>query len=183
LESVNFSIRVFICKLTIFVIVTWPLIGTLQGPISAKCLSQTLQTSKRHTFRVWSLTSLLVLQIPSTAKYMLSLCTDLLMNSAYYRYLRANALSPYRYRYRDERPWSPTQSQIIHDRVERALRRDRSLERLDRLRSYYPYTVCSWSPFPLLRIWRENEVVDKDMRILHLSKVEAVVHSRQKINK
>ena len=78
--------------------------------------------------------------------------TDLLMNSPYYRYLRANAMSPVRYysTYRDvygERPWSPTHSQIIHDRVERALRRNRSLERLDRLRSYYPYTVCSSNSF------------------------------------
>jgi len=73
---------------------------------------------------------------------------DLMMNSPYYRYLRANALSPVRYysTYRDrynQRPWSPTHSQIIHDRVEHALRRNRSLERLDRLRSRYPYTVCS----------------------------------------
>ena len=72
---------------------------------------------------------------------------DLLMNSPYYRYLRTNALSPVRYypTYGDcygERSWSPTRSQVIHNRVERALRRDRSLEHLDRF-SCYPYTVCS----------------------------------------
>jgi len=73
--------------------------------------------------------------------------TDLMMNSPYYRYLRANALDPVPYysTYRDcynERLLSPTRSQIIHDRVDRALRRDRSLDRCDRLRSRYPYTVC-----------------------------------------
>jgi len=36
-------LRVTICKFSIFVMITWPLFGTLQG---AKCLSQTLQTSK-----------------------------------------------------------------------------------------------------------------------------------------
>ena len=37
LESVNFSMCDYI-KFSIFVMVTWPLFGTLQGPISAKCL-------------------------------------------------------------------------------------------------------------------------------------------------
>jgi len=31
-------LRVSICKFSIFVMVTWPLFGTLQGPISTKCL-------------------------------------------------------------------------------------------------------------------------------------------------
>jgi len=37
LESVNF-LRVSICKFSIFIMVTWPLFGTIQGPISPKCL-------------------------------------------------------------------------------------------------------------------------------------------------
>jgi len=37
LESVEFSMC-DMCKFSIFVIVTSPLFGTLQGPISAKCL-------------------------------------------------------------------------------------------------------------------------------------------------
>ena len=37
LESVNFSMCA-ICKFSIFVMFTWPLFGTLQGPISPKCL-------------------------------------------------------------------------------------------------------------------------------------------------
>ena len=77
-----------------------------------------------------------------TPLFGLYVCADLLINSPYYRYLRANALSPVRYystyRYGD-RPWSPSRSQSIHDRVERALRRDRSLERRYDL---YPYSVC-----------------------------------------
>ena len=33
--------------------VMWPLFGTIQGPVSAKFLvTQTLQTNKRHIFRV-----------------------------------------------------------------------------------------------------------------------------------
>jgi len=38
------------CKFSIFVMVTLPLFGTLQGPISAKCLvTDSAVTSKRHT--------------------------------------------------------------------------------------------------------------------------------------
>ena len=40
------------CKFSIFVMVTWPLFGTLQGLYLPNAWSQTLQTSKRHTFRV-----------------------------------------------------------------------------------------------------------------------------------
>ena len=46
-------LRVSICKFSIFVKVTWPLFGTLQGPIPAKCLvTDSSDYSKRHTFRV-----------------------------------------------------------------------------------------------------------------------------------
>jgi len=45
LESMNFC-TCDICKFSIFVMVTWPLFGTLPN-----AWSQTLQTSKRHTFR------------------------------------------------------------------------------------------------------------------------------------
>jgi len=77
-------------------------------------------------------------------KYMLS---DPLLDSPYYRALRARTLSPMRYysTYRDlydGRPWALTRAELIRDRVERALRRDRSLERLERLRTYRsPYLV------------------------------------------
>ena len=93
---------------------------------------------------------------------MVCLYTDVLMNSAYYRYLRANAMNPtavpyYGPTYGDrgyyvDRPGparrvsSPVSahcsSRMAHDRVDRALRRDRSLDRYDRLHSRYPYTVC-----------------------------------------
>ena len=39
LESENFS-TVSVCKFSIFVIITWPLFDTLQGPISANAWSQ-----------------------------------------------------------------------------------------------------------------------------------------------
>ena len=46
LESVNFS-TCDICKCSIFVMVTWPLFGTFQGPISAKCLITDSPDSKK----------------------------------------------------------------------------------------------------------------------------------------
>ena len=48
----NFSTCLY-ANIQFFVVVTWLLLGTLHGPISAKCLViHTLQTSKRYTFRV-----------------------------------------------------------------------------------------------------------------------------------
>jgi len=43
LESVNISTRAYICKFSIFVMVTWPLFGTVQ-PILPNAWSPTLQT-------------------------------------------------------------------------------------------------------------------------------------------
>ena len=73
-----------------------------------------------------------------------------LLNSSYYRRLRTAALSPTYYRsahrdYLTERPWSPTYAEVIRDRVRRALRRDRSIEELERLRTYRPYTVSTFT--------------------------------------
>lgn len=42
----------------------------------------------------------------------------------------------------DERPWSPTRSALISGRVDNALKRNRSLERLDRL--HYPYSYSTY---------------------------------------
>lgn len=69
---------------------------------------------------------------------------DPLLDSPFYRELRARALSPWRYyyTYRDiygDPSWGLTRAELIRDRVERALRRDRSLERLELLRGYRPY--------------------------------------------
>lgn len=68
-----------------------------------------------------------------------------LLDSTYYRQLRAAALSPTYYRstrrdYLDDLPWSPTYAEVIRERVRRALRRDRALEDIERLRTYRPYS-------------------------------------------
>ena len=55
LESVFFLLRVSICKFSIFVVVMWPILGTIQGLYLPNAWSQTLQTGKRHTFRVSAL--------------------------------------------------------------------------------------------------------------------------------
>ena len=44
--------------------------------------------------------------------------------------------------YTGGRPLSPeTRSRLLREQADRSLRRDRSLDRLDRLRASYPYTV------------------------------------------
>ncbi|KAK2167685.1 hypothetical protein LSH36_25g04038 [Paralvinella palmiformis] len=70
-----------------------------------------------------------------------------LTSADYGLYSRPRTTSPLLYRSSlsdryDERPWSPAKSELISSRVERALRRNRSLERLDRL-SPSPYTSPS----------------------------------------
>ena len=67
-----------------------------------------------------------------------------LTSADYGLYTRPRTTSPLLYRSSlsdrfDERPWSPAKSELISNRVERALRRNRSLERLDHLSSS-PYT-------------------------------------------
>jgi len=52
LESVFFYYVCLYANFSIFVVVMWPILGTIQGLYLPNAWSQTLQTGKRHTFRV-----------------------------------------------------------------------------------------------------------------------------------